>query len=119
MQNGTLDQLLQKDVIPMSWSPLGSYFKESNAANKRIKKVLDVPFSTSIGTTLILNLFLTFFVGGISIGGHIGGAIAGALCATVMLAPGHKPMKAWATYAAPAAVGILSLVLSVLIVNAV
>ena len=34
--------LLQKDVIPMSWSPLGSYFKESNAANKRIKKVLDV-----------------------------------------------------------------------------
>ena len=26
----------------MSWSPLGSYFKETNAANKRIKKVLDV-----------------------------------------------------------------------------
>ena len=42
MHNGTLDQLLQKKVIPMSWSPLGSYFKETNAANKRIKKVLDV-----------------------------------------------------------------------------
>ena len=42
MHNGTLDQLLQKELIPMSWSPLGSYFKETNAANKRIKKVLDV-----------------------------------------------------------------------------
>ena len=42
MHNGTLDQLLQKQVIPMSWSPLGSYFKESNPANERIKKVLDV-----------------------------------------------------------------------------
>ncbi len=76
------------------------------------------PFSTSIGTTLLLNLFLTFFIGGISIGGHVGGAIAGALCATVMLAPGHKPMKAWATYATPAAVALISVVLSVLIVNA-
>ena len=26
----------------MSWSPLGSYFKESNPPNERIKKVLDV-----------------------------------------------------------------------------
>jgi predicted oxidoreductase len=42
MHNGTLDQLLQKQVIPMSWSPLGSYFKESNPANERIKKMLDV-----------------------------------------------------------------------------
>ena len=76
------------------------------------------PFSTSIGTTLILNLFLTFFVGGISIGGHLGGAIAGAVCAIVMLAPGHKPMQAWATYAAPVAVGIICIVLSVITVNA-
>ena len=41
MHDGTLDQLLQKKVIPMSWSPLGSYFKESNVVNKRIKKVLE------------------------------------------------------------------------------
>jgi membrane associated rhomboid family serine protease len=63
-------------------------------------------------------LFLTFFVGGISIGGHLGGAIAGAVCAIVMLAPGHKPMQAWATYAAPVAVGIICIVLSVITVNA-
>jgi membrane associated rhomboid family serine protease len=77
------------------------------------------PFSTSIGRILLLNFFLTFFIGGISIGGHLGGAVAGALCGSVMLAPGHKPTKVWVTYAAPAAVGIISIVLSVLIVNAV
>ncbi len=76
------------------------------------------PFSTSIGRILLLNFFLTFFIGGISIGGHLGGAVAGALCGSVMLAPGHKPTKVWATYATPVAVGLVSVVLSVLIVNA-
>ena len=41
MHNGTLDQLLQQEILPMSWSPLGTYFKEQNEANTRIKKVLD------------------------------------------------------------------------------
>ncbi len=41
MHNGTLDQLLQQEILPMSWSPLGTYFKEQNKANTRINKVLD------------------------------------------------------------------------------
>ena len=41
MHNGVLDQLLQKEVLPMSWSPLGSFFKEATKTNTRIKKVLD------------------------------------------------------------------------------
>ena len=41
MHNGVLDQLLQKEIQPMSWSPLGSFFKEANQTNTRIKKVLD------------------------------------------------------------------------------
>ncbi|NND74779.1 MAG: rhomboid family intramembrane serine protease [Ilumatobacter sp.] len=76
------------------------------------------PFSTAIGSTLLLNLFLTFFIPGISIGGHLGGAVAGAICGAVMLAPGHKPVPRWAVYATPVAVGIASVVLSVMIVNA-
>ena len=41
MHNGALDQLLQQEILPMSWSPLGTYFKEQNKANTRINKVLD------------------------------------------------------------------------------
>jgi predicted oxidoreductase len=41
MHDGTLDQLLQKGIIPMSWSPLGNVFREENDANFRIKEVLE------------------------------------------------------------------------------
>lgn len=42
MENGSLDQLLQKEIQPMSWSPLGSVFKEETAKTIRIKKVLKI-----------------------------------------------------------------------------
>ena len=75
------------------------------------------PFSTNLGSVLLLNLFITFLIPGISVGGHPGGVVGGALCATVMLAPGHKPMPTWATYAMPAAVGLISIVFAVMVVN--
>ena len=40
MFDGTLDDVLLKDRLLMSWSPLGSYFREKNKQRKRIKKVL-------------------------------------------------------------------------------
>jgi len=40
MQNGTLDQMLQNTIQPMSWSPLGNVFKEGNEQTSRIKKNL-------------------------------------------------------------------------------
>ena len=76
------------------------------------------PFTTGIGTVLILNLFITFAIPGISIGGHLGGAAAGAICGLVMLAPGHRRPPAWVIWATPVAVGVVSVIASVLIVNA-
>lgn len=73
-------------------------------------------FQTGIGRTLVLNLAITFLLGnslGISIGGHIGGVVAGAICGVVMLAPKWKPFPQWATYAAPVAVSVLAVVISV------
>ena len=64
------------------------------------------PFTTGVGTALILNLFITFAIPGISIGGHIGGAIAGAVCGAVMLAPAYRRGPAWTVWATPVAVGI-------------
>lgn len=42
MHDGTLDQMLQKDIRPMAWSPLGTIFREVNEQNSRIKKVLSI-----------------------------------------------------------------------------
>lgn len=75
------------------------------------------PFTTGIGATLILNLFITFAIPGISIGGHLGGVIAGTICGFVMLAPSHKGFPRWASYATPAVVALVSVIASVMVVN--
>jgi membrane associated rhomboid family serine protease len=73
--------------------------------------------STGLGTTLLLNFFITFTISGISIGGHLGGAVAGAICGFVMLAPRWKPVPSWAKWATPVAVAVISVVGSVLVVG--
>jgi membrane associated rhomboid family serine protease len=73
------------------------------------------PFSTQIGTLLLINLGLTFFVGGISIGGHIGGLVAGAVCGVVMMAPSYKAFPDWSRYATPAVVSIAAVIISVVV----
>ena len=40
MYDGTFDDCIAKKRIAMAWSPLGSFFKEKNDQNKRIKKVM-------------------------------------------------------------------------------
>jgi membrane associated rhomboid family serine protease len=67
-------------------------------------------FSTGLGTTLLLNIFITFAIPGISKGGHIGGAVAGAICGFFMLAPRWKAVPKWAGYATPAAVAVFCLI---------
>jgi membrane associated rhomboid family serine protease len=75
------------------------------------------PLTTGIGTTLLINTLITFSIPGISKGGHIGGAVAGALCGLVVLAPGYRGYPRWLSYAAPAVVGVASLVITVLAIK--
>ncbi|MFA7274477.1 MAG: aldo/keto reductase [Crocinitomicaceae bacterium] len=42
MYEGSLDQMLQKKIQPMSWSPLGKVFKEKTEQTDRIHAVLNV-----------------------------------------------------------------------------
>ena len=74
-------------------------------------------FSTGIGTTLLLNLFITFAIPGISIGGHLGGAVGGAVCGYVMLAPKWRSFPTWALWFAPVAVAVVSVAGSIIIVG--
>jgi membrane associated rhomboid family serine protease len=74
-------------------------------------------FSTGLGTTLLLNFFITFAIPGISIGGHLGGAIAGGICGFVMLAPRWKPVPSWARWATPLAVAAVSVIGSIVVVG--
>lgn len=40
MYDGSLDQMITKDILPMAWSPMGSIYKEQSEQVKRIKKQL-------------------------------------------------------------------------------
>lgn len=42
MQDGSLDQMLQKRIRPMCWSPLGTVFRDDSPQSFRIKKVLTI-----------------------------------------------------------------------------
>ena len=40
MYDGTFDVMIEKGIGAMSWSPLGSFFKEENEQRSRIKECL-------------------------------------------------------------------------------
>jgi membrane associated rhomboid family serine protease len=71
------------------------------------------PMNTSIGSLLVLNLFITFVVSNVSIGGHLGGAVAGGLCAFTVMAPRHKKVPTWASYAGPIVICVIAVVICV------
>ena len=50
MQNGTLDHMKINEVLAMSWSPLGSVFREDTEQTQRIKKAL-VPLCEKYNAT--------------------------------------------------------------------
>lgn len=76
------------------------------------------PLNTSIGTLLMLNLFLTFMLRDqISVGGHLGGAVTGAVCAFAVMAPRQRNVPRWVGYAVPAAAIVLAIALATMAVG--
>ena len=75
------------------------------------------PLSTGIGMTIALNLFITLTIPGISIGGHLGGLVAGVAAGSLMAAPRHTRQPEWVTYAAPVAVSLVAIVVSMMVTN--
>lgn len=41
MHNGSLDQMLLKNIAPMAWSPLGTIFKTANEQTRRILELME------------------------------------------------------------------------------
>lgn len=84
----------------------GAVFGLMGAAAIALRRRGINPFSTGIGTTLLLNLVLTFSIPGISIGGHLGGIVGGAVAAWFGLDPDRRRAASSMTYAAPVLVMI-------------
>lgn len=95
----------------LSGGASGAVFGLMGAAAVGLRQRGINPFSTGLGSVLLINLLITFSVDGISIGGHVGGLIAGGVCALVVLAPQWR-YPTWTTYAVPIAVSALAVAVS-------
>jgi membrane associated rhomboid family serine protease len=110
---GSLGALMVSHDFAVTGGASGAVFGLMTAAAIGLHRRGVNIFQTGIGMVLILNLFLTFTIPNISIGGHVGGAIAGALSGFVILAPRQAGMPTWASYVAPIAVILVSVMGSV------
>lgn len=73
------------------------------------------PLSTSLGTLLLLNIFITFTLRNVSVGGHIGGLVAGAAAGWFVTAPRHKKVPPALAYSAPVVVAAAALLVSFIV----
>jgi membrane associated rhomboid family serine protease len=114
---GSAGALFLTDPRSLTGGASGAVFGLMGAAFVGLRNRGVNPFSTGLGTALVLNLVFTFAIPGISVGGHLGGLLGGAVAGWVILAPHHVRLPKWASYATPAAVIVASILLSVVAVG--
>jgi membrane associated rhomboid family serine protease len=107
--------LINQNPLELHGGASGAVFGLMGAASVILFQRGINPLTTGLGMTVILNLVITFSIPGISIGGHLGGLAAGALAGWFMAPSKVRRFPEWITYAAPAAVGILAVVVSVVV----
>jgi membrane associated rhomboid family serine protease len=107
--------LLNQNMFELHGGASGAVFGLMGAAAVILFQRGINPLTTGLGMTLILNLVITFNIPGISIGGHVGGLAAGALAAWFIGPSKFRRLPAWATYVAPAVVGVAAVVISVVV----
>jgi membrane associated rhomboid family serine protease len=108
---GSAGALLLQPGLGLAAGASGAIFGLLGAAAIALRQRGIGLMQTGIGMSLLLNLILSFTIPGISIGGHLGGLVGGGICGYVMLAPHHKGFPKWASYATPAAVGLLAVII--------
>jgi membrane associated rhomboid family serine protease len=113
---GSAGALLLDPRVPVGGAS-GAVFGLMGAAFVGLRQRGINPFSTGIGTLLLLNLLLTFGIDGISIGGHLGGLVGGSIAGWAVLNPPHRGYPRWATFAVPIGVIVAAVAMSVVLVN--
>ena len=109
---GTAGALILQPNLGLTAGASGAIFGLLGASAIGLRQRGVPLMQSSIGTMILLNLVITFTISGISIGGHLGGLVGGAACGSVMLAPRHRQVPRWATWATPIAVAIVSVVVA-------
>jgi membrane associated rhomboid family serine protease len=97
--------LLSYDALTIGAS--GAVFGLMGAAMVGLRARGINPWSTSIGTLLILNLVFTFFGGNISIGGHLGG-LAGGLVAGWIVFRADRRLRTPGAWAVAILLGVVA-----------
>ena len=109
--------LLNQNPLELHGGASGAVFGLMGAAAVILFQRGINPLTTGLGMTLILNLIITFNIPGISIGGHVGGLAAGAAAGWFMAPAKGRRFPEWTTYAAPIAIGVVAVVISVIVAN--
>lgn len=102
--------LLSYDALTIGAS--GAVFGLMGAAMVGLRARGINPWSTSIGTLLILNLVFTFIGGNISIGGHLGG-LAGGFVAGLVVFRGDQRLRTVGAWAVAIGLGALAVAVGV------